>query len=99
MDTYNGVYRDSGIKGYECGPDCIKVDFMEAGTYCYSYDSAGREHIENMKALAKSGKGLNSYINDHTRDLWEWREVDGKLSFNAPYACTELDPGPRPRLS
>jgi hypothetical protein len=54
--------------------DFIRIAFMAGGTYVYTYKSAGKRHIENMKALAASGKGLNSYINDYTRDLFEWKD-------------------------
>jgi hypothetical protein len=75
VKAYSGVYRDSGISAYEAGADFIRVRFMEGGTYVYTYKSAGQDHIENMKALAASGKGLNSYINDYTKDAFEWKEA------------------------
>ena len=99
MQSYSGAERDSGISAYEIGPEFIEVEFTGAGIYAYTYNSAGRDHVENMKVLAASGKGLNSYINDHTKDHWEWRDVGGTVSFNAPPSSPELDPGPHPRLS
>lgn len=33
--------------------------------YYYTYNSAGKNKIEDMKKLALSGSGLNTYINKH----------------------------------
>ena len=64
MQKYMNSNGTSGVEGYEIGPDYIKVKFKTtAQIYTYSYESAGRNHIEQMKILARQGSGLNSYIN------------------------------------
>jgi hypothetical protein len=74
MQRYSGADRDSGIDAYEAGANFMRVRFIHGGTYLYTYRSAGKHHIDNMKTLAKSGKGLNSYINDHVREFFERKE-------------------------
>jgi hypothetical protein len=64
--------RNSGISAYEIGDDYIKVKFSDRSeTYIYSYREAGKIHVENMKKLAKEGKGLNTYINQHVKDDYD----------------------------
>ena len=66
MERYMDINGDSGIYGYEIGTDYIKVQFKDGSIY----SSAGQSHVETMKILAKSGDGLNSYINKHARKLY-----------------------------
>ena len=59
---------DSGVIGYDIGHNYIEVWFHNsAKSYKYSYAKAGASHVENMKALAANGVGLNSYINRYVR--------------------------------
>lgn len=70
MEKYKNSGKDSGVSAYERGVDYINVKFSETSRiYTYSYRKAGRMHVENMKSLAQSGKGLNSYINKYTKTL------------------------------
>lgn len=72
MINYRNSGGDSGVDSYEIGDDYITVKFTRtARTYTYSYASAGRTHVEQMKSLARSGSGLNSYINKYVRNLYE----------------------------
>lgn len=72
METYQNVNGNSGIAGYEIGDTCIQVKFADTGrVYCYSYESAGRENVEEMKRLAAQGYGLNSFINRRIKYLYE----------------------------
>lgn len=64
MQKYKDLGGDSGVEGYEIGPDYIEVKFKTTvRTYKYSYESAGEEAVEHMKALARNGEGLNEFIN------------------------------------
>ena len=72
MQRYNNLNGDSGIHSFEIGDDYIVVQF--SGTprvYKYSYLKAGRTHVEQMKLLALGGSGLNSYINQNTKFLYD----------------------------
>lgn len=74
MQRYRGADRDSGIDAYEDGANYLRVRFIHGGTYLYTYRSAGKRHIDNMKMLARRGKGLNTCINDHVREHFEQKE-------------------------
>lgn len=63
MPAYADINGDSGVSSYNIGDDYIDVTFKKGGTYRYTHASAGKVAVEQMKMLAKSGDGLNSYIN------------------------------------
>ena len=65
MESYLDIDGDSNVSGYDIGDAYIRVKFNgTAKTYTYSYyGKAGKFHVDNMKILAKSGDGLNAYIN------------------------------------
>ena len=67
MEKYKNIGHDSGVLAYEIGDDFIKVEFSSGSLYLYSYESAGRQNIEEMKELAIAGQGLNSFINRNVR--------------------------------
>lgn len=68
MQVYKNLGGDSNVKGFVIGEDYIDVQFNgTAKVYRYSYRSAGRGKVEEMKKLAIIGKGLNSYIMRHAR--------------------------------
>ena len=72
MQMYKNLGGDSNIKCYEIGEDYIDVIFYgTAKTYRYSYASAGRQKVEQMKKFAQQGEGLNSYIMNYTRFSYE----------------------------
>jgi hypothetical protein len=64
MESYkNG---DSGITFYEIGEDFIKIWFKDkTEPYTYSNSGINELHINTMKTLAITGKGLATYINQH----------------------------------
>lgn len=72
MERYRNRAGDSGVSAYEIGNDYIKVKFSSSfRIYTYSYRKAGSSHVENMKRLAQSGSGLNSYINRYVKHLYD----------------------------
>ena len=74
MERYRNMGRDSGIAGYETGPDFIRVHFMDNAVYLYTYGSAGPRYIEYMKRLAAAGSGLNAFINTTVKKLYARKE-------------------------
>lgn len=70
MEIYKDLNGDSGVTAFEIGSDFIIVRFSFNSEYLYNYASAGKENIEAMKKLAKTGDGLNSYINKHVKKLY-----------------------------
>ena len=72
MERYIDLNFDSGVYGYEIGPYFIEVWFVNGKrSYRYSYHKAGEENVENMKILARQGDGLNAYINNHVKYLYD----------------------------
>lgn len=72
MIPYKDMDGDSNVEAYEIYADAIAVKFNGTSKiYTYSYRSAGKQHIELMKKLAKNGDGLNSYINNNCKYKYE----------------------------
>ncbi len=72
MERYRNSGGDSGVSSFEMGNDHILVKFSgNARTYRYSYRKAGQQHVEAMKRLARTGSGLNSYINRYVKNLYD----------------------------
>jgi len=72
MRPYLNTDGDSNVEAYETGANYIDVKFKGATKISrYSYISAGRENIEQMKILAQRGTGLNSFIMRNVRTKYE----------------------------
>lgn len=67
MNIYANKSGSSGVSRYEISNDYIWIEFTSGSIYEYTYSSAGAGNIENMKSLALSGSGLNSYIMKYLR--------------------------------
>lgn len=69
---YKDLDNDSNVNLYEIGDTYIRIVFFNTKRiYTYSYEVAGREHVENMKELAIRGDGLNAYIQNNCRYLYD----------------------------
>lgn len=72
MQRYSNTGGSSGVHSYEIGENYVDVVFSSTRkTYRYSYSSAGRGNVETMKRLARSGSGLNAFINTNVKNLYE----------------------------
>lgn len=71
MEKYKNLGGNSNVAAYEIGADYIDVQFGGGKVYRYSYKSAGKEKVEQMKLYAQKGSGLNSYINLYARMNYE----------------------------
>ena len=67
MQRYLNIDGDSNVYAYELGDDQIAVQFRDGTVYTYTYASAGRDNVEQMKSLAAAGTGLNSFIRSNPR--------------------------------
>lgn len=68
MEKYKDSSGNSGVLEYEIHPRSIGILFRgEEFIYIYDYESPGKEAVEKMKALAKEGRGLSTYISQHVR--------------------------------
>jgi hypothetical protein len=65
LERYRNLSGTSGAVAYEIADDAITVQFADGGIYVYSYASAGRHNVEQMKTLALAGRGLCSFISRH----------------------------------
>ena len=74
MEKYANLSGDSGVVLYEIGSDSIRVQFSDGARYLYSYTSAGAANIEQMKLLAKRGRGLNAFIRTTVRKKYARKE-------------------------
>ena len=64
MKRYGNLHGNSGIAAYEEGAKFIKIQFTSGSIYLYTYESAGKDDVEEMKELAREGSGLTRFIND-----------------------------------
>jgi hypothetical protein len=65
VQPYLDRSHNSGVVEFKNGLDFIIVRFRSGDLYVYSVERVGRDHVEEMKRLAVSGRGLSSYINQH----------------------------------
>lgn len=71
MIRYQNLSGDSGIRSFEIDNNHIIIQFLNGATYRYGYKNPGRGHVEQMKKLARAGRGLATYINKHVRENYE----------------------------
>ena len=62
MPLYNSrSEKQSGVTSYKAGKDFIEVQF-DGWLYTYTYASAGKKAIEEMKKHAVANEGLSTFI-------------------------------------
>jgi len=65
MQPYANQSGNAGVLAYDIRPHAIVVQFKSGKTYLYTTPSAGASAIDTMQALARAGKGLSTFINQH----------------------------------
>lgn len=65
MEPYGNRNGDSAVIAYEIGPDFIRVQFSGTPPYLYTYETVGRDNVEELKKRARAGRGLGTYISQH----------------------------------
>ena len=70
MQRYQNLSGTSGVVAYELGRDSIAVRFKSGEIYLYNDAKTGRKNIAEMKKLAKSGKGLSTFIARYVHDAY-----------------------------
>ncbi len=60
MTAYANLHGNSGVRSYELEASALIVMFKGGSLYRY-----GGEAADQMKQLAQSGRGLNTFINVH----------------------------------
>jgi hypothetical protein len=59
---YANLSGHSGVVGYALVGAGIAVRFVDGSVYLYDRDCPGQLHVARMKALARAGSGLATYI-------------------------------------
>lgn len=68
MHPYGGPKGSSGVVAYLIEGDSITLRFVDRATlYVYDAQRPGRAAVQEMQRLAKRGRGLTTYINQHVR--------------------------------
>ena len=73
MERYRDWDRDSGVRAFEICEGHIDVQFKSGDVYRYTSSSVGPENLVQMKALARAGEGLNSFINRVVKNSYSAR--------------------------
>jgi hypothetical protein len=73
MQPYQRLAGDTGVTAFLIHPRSIEIEFVDGSIYTYTYASAGKTHVDNMKLLAEAGQGLSTYISQFVRDNYSAR--------------------------
>ena len=65
MQKYKNLNNDSEVEAYDIDEDYVLIKFKNNVRYLYNEHHTGKENLEILKKLAKEGKGLNHFINEH----------------------------------
>jgi hypothetical protein len=71
MQRYKNLSGHSGVTSYRIIPNGLLVEFNHNAVYQYTYSSAGRHIIGQMQRLARSGRGLSTYISRVVRHKFD----------------------------
>ena len=81
-------YRNQGghssVVAYALLPDGLAVQGIDGMVYMYTHDCPGRRHVARMKALAREGHGLGTYITRHIGNRFSARLERGSLQTFVP---------------
>jgi len=70
MEKYANLSGKSGVASFEIGEDFICIKFRDGSKYLYNNERTEFSNIQKMILLARSGKGLNSFINRNVKDMY-----------------------------
>jgi hypothetical protein len=73
MQPYRNLGGSSGVAAFFFGDRHIDIEFQDGHRYRYDSVKPGQQEVEAMKALAKTGKGLATFINQHVRERFAVR--------------------------
>ena len=73
MERYRNLDGHSGVAAFTVGDGFIDVRFIEGGTYRYDSTTPGADDVAAMQGLARAGRGLATYINQHVRERFAAR--------------------------
>jgi len=67
-EKYLNLSGKSTVTSYKILKDSVTIVFTSHKKYIYSNQSAGRLNVNQMKALAITGKGLGTFIEANLKD-------------------------------
>lgn len=70
FEKYRNTQTNSGVTAFELHKEQISVLFDNM-VYIYTYPVTGRKHVDEMKRLAKKGKGLSTYISQNVKEKYQ----------------------------
>ena len=70
----------SGVVSYAMVDGGIAVRFLDGAVYLYDHDCPGQAHVARMKTLARSGRGLATYISRRVGRRYTARLDPGEAS-------------------
>ena len=70
MPRYANLDGHSGVVAYETTADAITLTFVGGERYVYTHERPGRDAVDRMKALAKAGRGLATFVSQHVREAY-----------------------------
>lgn len=65
MKPYKDTDNDSNIEAYTYDENSVTIRFKDNSEYEYTGNGVSFYVLNEMKALADAGDGLNSFINEH----------------------------------
>ncbi len=68
LTPYANLSGDSGVRAYRIRAASIEVQFVDGRVYVYDAARPGPRHVNAMKTLARTGRGLSTYISRHIRE-------------------------------
>jgi len=71
MERYANRRGNSPITHFQIEVERILIWFNGGKSYSYSYSTASKYHVEQMKILAISGSGLSAYITHNVKFLYD----------------------------
>jgi hypothetical protein len=67
MKKYKNLGGGSNVAAYEFGEDSITIEFIDGSVMKYDAKKPGAAHVNQMKIMAETGKGLYDYIKRYVK--------------------------------
>lgn len=86
------MQKKSGILGYLYTKTSLTIRFASGDAYRYDLSEVlTKEKLKKMITLARSGKGLNGFLNQNT-EICKYGYLDTTLSKGSfkPYSCKNV---------
>jgi len=68
METYRNMEGALGVVHFTCDEESITVMLHSGVVFFFTYANSGKDNVEHMKKLARSGNGLNNFIFEEMKE-------------------------------